>query len=258
MLKKLQASNTFVEKAMATHCSTLAWKIPWTEEPGRLQFMGLRRVGHDWATSLSRIGEGKGNPLQCSCLENPRDGRAWWAAVYGVAQSWTRLKWLSSSSNTFETKEETEKLPARGQETVASPRSNSELNILEPKNPSCGGTRGRNPLQSLLQPWRLSHFLYSDASLQRGSLHHKAKHTTCSHTEIHHSWTLEMSLLKRPHKAQIKSSPTLSFSNDNSPSFQLQSDRGSVGKFTTTWHLRSTTSLNKPNPWIIKQLNLCP
>ena len=42
--------------------------------------------------SLSRIGEGNGNPLQCSCLENPRDGRAWWAAVYGVAQSWTRLK----------------------------------------------------------------------------------------------------------------------------------------------------------------------
>ena len=44
------------------------------------------------------IGEGNGNPLQCSCLENPRDGRAWWAAVYGVAQSRTRLKRLSSSS----------------------------------------------------------------------------------------------------------------------------------------------------------------
>ena len=49
--------------------------------------------------SLSRIGEGNGNPLQCSCLENPRDGGAWWAAVYGVAQSWTRLKQLSSSSS---------------------------------------------------------------------------------------------------------------------------------------------------------------
>ena len=47
--------------------------------------------------SLSCIGEGNGNPLQCSCLENPRDGGAWWAAVYGVAQSRTRLKWLSSS-----------------------------------------------------------------------------------------------------------------------------------------------------------------
>ena len=51
--------------------------------------------------SLSFIGEGNGNPLQCSCLENPRDRGAWWAAVYGVAQSWTRLKRLSSSSSTF-------------------------------------------------------------------------------------------------------------------------------------------------------------
>ena len=49
--------------------------------------------------SLSCIEEGSGNPLQCSCLENPRDGRAWWAAVYGVTQSRTRLKRLSSSSN---------------------------------------------------------------------------------------------------------------------------------------------------------------
>ena len=47
--------------------------------------------------SLSCIGEGNGNPLQCSCLENPRDGGAWWATVYGVTQSQTRLKWLSSS-----------------------------------------------------------------------------------------------------------------------------------------------------------------
>ena len=49
--------------------------------------------------SLSCIGEGNGNPLQCSCLENPRDDGAWWAAVYGVAQSQTWLKWLSSSSS---------------------------------------------------------------------------------------------------------------------------------------------------------------
>ena len=49
--------------------------------------------------SLSCIGEGNGNPLQCSCLENPRGGGAWWAAVYGVAQSRTRLKRLSSSSS---------------------------------------------------------------------------------------------------------------------------------------------------------------
>ena len=88
---------------MAPHCSTLAWKIPWVEEPGRLQSMGSLRVGHDWATwlsfSLSCIGEGNGNPLQCFCLKNPRDGGAWWAAVCGVAQSQTRLKWLSSSSS---------------------------------------------------------------------------------------------------------------------------------------------------------------
>ena len=49
--------------------------------------------------SLSCIGEGNGNPLQCSCLDNPRDSGAWWAAVYGVTQSRTRLKWLSSSSS---------------------------------------------------------------------------------------------------------------------------------------------------------------
>ena len=53
--------------------------------------------------SLSCIGEGNGNPLQCSCLENPRDGGAWWAAFCGVTQSWTQLKWLSSSSSNINT-----------------------------------------------------------------------------------------------------------------------------------------------------------
>ena len=93
------------EKAMAPYSSTLAWRIPWMEEPGRLGSMGSRRVWHDWATSLSfslsPIGEGNGNPLQCSCLENPRDSGAWWAAGYGVAQSRTRLKRLSSSSSSI-------------------------------------------------------------------------------------------------------------------------------------------------------------
>ena len=130
---------------MATHSSIFAWRIPWIEEPGRLQSMGSKRVGHNWSDlpcnrrqwhptpvllpgkshgrrslvgcspwgrwgsdttewlhfhfSLSCIGEGHGNPLQCSCLESPRDGGAWWAAIYGVAQSRTRLKWLSSSSS---------------------------------------------------------------------------------------------------------------------------------------------------------------
>ena len=63
---------------------------PWdrwgSDTPGRLHFH----------FSLSCFGEGNGNPLQCSCLENPRDGGAWWAAIYGAAQSRTRLKWLNS------------------------------------------------------------------------------------------------------------------------------------------------------------------
>ena len=87
---------------MAPHSSTLAWKIPWTEEPGGLQSMGSLRVRETerlhFHFSLSCIGEGNGNPLQRSCLENPRDGGAWWVAVYGVSQGQTRLKRLSSSS----------------------------------------------------------------------------------------------------------------------------------------------------------------
>ena len=85
--------NSYLEKAMAPHSSTLAWKIPWMEQPGRLQSMGSLGVGHDSATSfsLSCIGEGNGNPLQYSCLENPMDRGAWWAAVHGVARSQTRL-----------------------------------------------------------------------------------------------------------------------------------------------------------------------
>ena len=100
-----QELHYLAEKAMAPHSSTLAWKIPRMEEPGELQSMAPWRVGHDWAThfhfSLSCIGEGNGNPLQCSCLENPRDGEAWWAAVYGVAQSRAWLKRLSSSSSSI-------------------------------------------------------------------------------------------------------------------------------------------------------------
>ena len=88
---------------MAPHSSTFAWKIPWMEEPARLQSMGSRESDTTeqlhFHFSLSRIGEGNGNPLQCSCLENPRDREAWWASVYGVAQSRTRLKQLSSSSS---------------------------------------------------------------------------------------------------------------------------------------------------------------
>ena len=75
---------------------------------GRRSLVGCSRWGLEESDTaewlhfhflLSCIGEGNGNPLHCSCLENPRDGGVWWAAVYGVAQSRTRLKWLSSSSS---------------------------------------------------------------------------------------------------------------------------------------------------------------
>ena len=88
-----------MEKEMATHSCVLAWRIPGTVEPGRLQSMGLLKSDTTerlhFHFSLSCIGEGNGNPLQCSCLENPRDGEDWWAAIYGVAQSQTQLNWLS-------------------------------------------------------------------------------------------------------------------------------------------------------------------
>ena len=87
-----------MEKAVAPHSSALAWKIPWTEEPGGLQSMGSLRVGHDRVTSLSFslscIGEGNGNPLQCSCLENPRDGEAGGLPSMGlhrVRHDWSEL-----------------------------------------------------------------------------------------------------------------------------------------------------------------------
>ena len=72
---------------MAPHSSTFAWKIPWMEEPGRLQSMGstesdmTQRLHFHF--SLSRIGEGNGNPLQCSCLENSRDGKPGWLPSMG-------------------------------------------------------------------------------------------------------------------------------------------------------------------------------
>ena len=75
---------------MEPHSSTLNWKIH-----GQRNLVGCSPWGREETTErlhfhflLSCIGEGNGNPLQCSCLENPRDREAWWAAVYGVAQSW--------------------------------------------------------------------------------------------------------------------------------------------------------------------------
>ena len=86
----IPGSGSTLEKEMATHSSTLAWKIPWMEKPGRLQSTGLQKVRQDLATSLSPFHlshgerwkwespkEGNGNALQYSCLENPMDGKAW-------------------------------------------------------------------------------------------------------------------------------------------------------------------------------------
>ena len=91
------------EKAMAPHSSTLAWTIPWTEEPGGLQSMGSLRVGHDWVTSLSLFTfmhwrrKWQATPV---FLPGESQGRgSLWAAVCGVAQSRTRLRRLSSSSD---------------------------------------------------------------------------------------------------------------------------------------------------------------
>ena len=98
-----------------TTCSA-SWRRQWHPTPvllprkshGRRSLVGCSPWGCEESDtterlnfhfSLSCIGEGNGNPLQCSCLENPRDGGAWWAAVYGVAESRTRLKQLSSSNS---------------------------------------------------------------------------------------------------------------------------------------------------------------
>ena len=91
---KIDILGYLLEKAMATHSSTL---LPGKSH-GQRNLVGCSPWGREesdttkqlhFHSSLSCIGEGNGNPLQCSCLENPRDGRAWWAALYGVAQSRT-------------------------------------------------------------------------------------------------------------------------------------------------------------------------
>ena len=95
---------------MAPNSSTLAWKIPWMEEPGGLQsrpdLVGRRESDTIerlyFHFLLSCVGEGNGNPLQCSCLGSPRNGEACWVAVHGVAQNQTRLRRVSSSSGSMD------------------------------------------------------------------------------------------------------------------------------------------------------------
>ena len=88
---------------MAPHSSSLAWKIPWMEEPGRLQSMGSLGVGHHQETSLSLFTfmhwRRKWQPTPVFLPGESQGRGAWWAAIYGVAQRWTRLKRLSSSSS---------------------------------------------------------------------------------------------------------------------------------------------------------------
>ena len=105
MFFELGTSHHLPKKAMATHSSTLAWKIPWMEESGRLPSVGLLRVGHDWVTSLSLFTfmhwRRKWQP---TLVLLPGESQGWGslvAAGYGVTQSRTQLKRLSSSSRSI-------------------------------------------------------------------------------------------------------------------------------------------------------------
>ena len=97
-----QSLTSSSEKAMAPHSSTLAWKTPWMEEPGRLQSMGSQRVGHDWAISLSLFTcmhwRRKWQPTPVFLLGESQGRGSLVGCRLGVTQSRTRLKWLSSSN----------------------------------------------------------------------------------------------------------------------------------------------------------------
>ena len=117
VIKPRILSNLQFYLTVMWHLTLVTWRRQWHPTPvllpgkshGRRSLKGCSSWGR-WGSdtterllfhfSLSCIGEGNGNPLHCSCLENPRDGRAWWATVYGVAQSRTWLKRLSSSTST--------------------------------------------------------------------------------------------------------------------------------------------------------------
>ena len=97
--------DTIMEKAVASHSSTFAWKIPWTEEPGRLQSMGLLRVGHGWATSLSLFTfmhwRRKWQTTPLFLLGESQGWGSLVGCIYGVTQSWTRWQRLSRSNDTI-------------------------------------------------------------------------------------------------------------------------------------------------------------
>ena len=107
MLKlKLQYFGHLIGRADSFEKTLMLGKTEGRRKRGRQRMRWLDGITNSMDVSLSELremvmdGEGNGNPLQCSCLENPRDSGAWWAAVYGVTQSRTQLKWLGSSSST--------------------------------------------------------------------------------------------------------------------------------------------------------------
>ena len=106
------------------------------------------------------IGEGNGTPLQCSRLENPRDGGAWWAAIYGVAQSRTRLKWLSSSSS-------------RASITVSKSHQETGWHLIQFHSPNVHNAMDTgslsSPLPSKLVPGRVQNIMFSKYLLNEGT-----------------------------------------------------------------------------------------
>ena len=146
------------------------WRRQWPPAPvllprkshGRRRLVGCSPWCHEESDtterlhfhfSLSCIGEGNGNPLQCSCLENPRDGGAWWAAIYGVAQNRTRLKRLSSSSHQQEAAKNWVLLTiselGKGSR-VPNERAVSPETLTQP-----GETLSRGPSESMPDSWPL-------------------------------------------------------------------------------------------------------
>ena len=159
------------------------WRRQWQPTkvllPGKSHgwrsLVGCSPWGHEeWDTteqlhfhlSLSCIGEGNGNPLQCSCLETPRDWGAWWAVIYGVAQGRTRLKWLSSSSSSSGSNHKESACNTRDQSSVPGLRR-------------CPGEGNGNPLQYACPPWTEEPGRLQSMGSQRGG-HEGA--TNCTST----------------------------------------------------------------------------
>ena len=203
---------------MAHHSSTLAWKIPWMEEPGRLQSTGSLRVGHDWATSLSFFTfmhwRRKWQPTPVF-LPGESQGRGdRWAAIYGVAQSQTQLKWFSSSK-TYKTIYTHIYLASQLVLVVKNPpvnagcvRDRSLMDLIPGLGRSPGGGHGNPVLYSCLEnpmdkgAWQATGYMVTESDIIWGDLAHM-----CMHTHMHidrytsqllypfiHQWTQVVSM----------------------------------------------------------------